>query len=119
MAIAELERKQARVKCLFDWLRSQNRLDDLKTVQNIESLDKQLFMLERLHTAYQLHRRMEQRQQDELLCVVLELRRQVKKYYPYTERAKKCIEFVDGLDDLQEQRDWLQRFLKLMKKSGF
>ncbi|HFI0039267.1 TPA: hypothetical protein ACGOZY_001929 [Streptococcus suis] len=119
LAIAELERKQARVKCLCDWLRSQNRLDDLKTVQNIESLDKQLFMLERLHTAYQLHRRMEQRQQDELLCVVLELRRQVKKYYPYTERAKKCIEFVDGLDDLQEQRDWLQRFLKLMKKSGF
>ncbi|HEM3683946.1 TPA: hypothetical protein U1D20_001420 [Streptococcus suis] len=119
LAIAELERKQARVKCLFDWLRSQNRLDDLKTVQTIESLDNQLFMLEKWHSDYVHHRRMEQRQQDELLCVVLELRRQVKKYYPYTERAKKCIEFVDGLGDLQEQHDWLQRFLELMKKCGF
>lgn len=119
VAIAELERKQARVKSLCDWLCSQNRLDDLKTVQTIESVDRQLFMLEKWHSDYVQHRRMEQKQQEELKCVVLELRRQVKKYYPYTERAKKCIEFVDSLDDLREQESWLQRFLELMKKRGF
>ncbi|HFU4451578.1 TPA: hypothetical protein ACGPAN_001668, partial [Streptococcus suis] len=119
VAIAEQNRKQARVKSLCDWLRSQNRMDDLKKVQTIESVDKQLFMLEKWHSDYVHHRRMEQRQQEELKCVVLELRRQVKKYYPYTERAKKCIEFVDSLDDLREQESWLQRFLELMKKRGF
>lgn len=119
VAIAERERKQVRVKSLCDWLRSHNRLDDLKKIQTIEGVDMKLFMLEKWHSDYVHHRRMEQRQQEELKCVVLELRRQVKKYYPYTERAKKCIEFVDSLDDLQAQRDWLQRFLKLMKKSGF